>query len=206
MRKVRSAVLAGAAALIAASAAVAAGGDTRFMNVAMPDGSVARIEYKGDVAPTVVVAPAHRATMPVALLDPFDSSPFAMFDRIAAQMDAQADMMMRQVAALQAQPVAPGGKIDLAALGDLPAGTVRYSFVSSSTGDGGTCSRSVQVTSLGSGQAPKVVSNSTGDCIGGTRAPVPAVEQSSTPAPRVTQASLTPAPAAPKPAAALPTI
>jgi hypothetical protein len=205
MRKVRTAVLAGLATIAAAGAAVAATEDTHFLNVAMPDGSVARIEYKGDVAPKVIVAPTARTVLPVAMLDPFEMAPFAMFDRIAAAMDAQADQMIRQAAALQAAPAGADGKVDLAAFGDLPAGTVHYSFVSSSSGNR-TCSRSVQVTSLGAGQAPKVVSNSAGDCIGKTRAPIPAVEQRALPTPGVTQASLTPAPASAKPAAAMPTI
>lgn len=71
--------------------------------------------------------------------------------------------MLRQVAALQAQPLHPDGQFDLAAMGNLPAGTIRYSFVSTSSANG-TCSRSVQVTSLGAGQPPKVVSNASGNC------------------------------------------
>jgi hypothetical protein len=59
--------------------------------------------------------------------------------------------------------MADGEKIDLTALRSLRPGTVSYSFVSTTNG-GSTCSRSVQVTSLGSGQQPKVVSNSSGDC------------------------------------------
>jgi len=206
MRKVRTAVLAGLATVAAAGAAVAGTNDTHFLNVAMPDGSVARIAYKGDVAPKVIVAPAPQAIMPVAMLDPFDMGPFAMFDRIATQMDAQVDAMMRQAAELQAAPTAADGKVDLAAFGNMPAGTVRYSFVSSSSGNG-TCSRSMQVTSLGAGQAPKVVSKSAGDCIGNTPAPIPVVEQRAQSTPGVTKASLTHAPAAAaKPAVAMPTI
>ena len=52
-----------------------------------------------------------------------------------------------------------------AALAKLPAGTVQYSFVSSSSGNG-NCSRSVQLTSFGPDQPPKVVSQSSGDCAG----------------------------------------
>ena len=206
MRTVRAAVLAGLATIAAAGAAVAANNDTHFLNVAMPDGSIARIAYKGDVAPKVVVAPAPPAILPIAIVDPFEMAPFAMFDRIATQMDAQVDLMMRQAAALQAAPTGADGKVDLAAFGNLPAGTVHYAFVSSTSSGNGTCSRSVQVTSLGAGQAPKVVSNSAGDCIGQTKAPIPAVQPRALPMPGVTQASLTPAPAPAKPVAALPTI
>ena len=62
------------------------------------------------------------------------------------------------------------GQINLARFGALPAGTMSSSFSSTST-DSGTCSRSVQVTSLGSGQQPKVVSKTSGDCDGAARAP-----------------------------------
>jgi len=162
MPKIRTAVFAGIAALAAAGTAVAASHDTHVMKLGLPDGSVARIEYKGDVAPKVTVAPALNF-VPVHWFDPFAAAPFTLFDRIAADMDRQTDMMMQQVRSLQLQPNARDGKLDLAAFGALPAGTVSYSFVSTGTGTG-MCSRSVQVTSFGPGQQPKVVSNSSGDC------------------------------------------
>jgi hypothetical protein len=162
MRKIRTAVFAGIAALAAAGTAVAASHDSHVMKLDLPDGSVARIEYQGDVAPKVTVAPA-LDFVPVHWFDPFEAAPFALFDRIAADMDRQTDMMMQQVRSLQVQPNAQDGKVDLAAFGALPAGTVSYSFVSTGSGTG-TCSRSVQVTSFGPGQQPKVVWNSSGNC------------------------------------------
>ncbi|MEI4507410.1 hypothetical protein WBQ88_16800 [Sphingopyxis sp. CCNWLW253] len=92
-----------------------------------------------------------------------------MFDRIAAAMHRQTEMMMQQVHTLQREPNALG-MINLAGFGSLPAGTVSYSFSSTSTGDG-PCSRSVQVTSLGAGQRPKVVTKSSGDCDHAAKAP-----------------------------------
>ncbi|WP_447932583.1 hypothetical protein [Sphingopyxis fribergensis] len=163
MRKIRTAVFAGIAALTAAGTAVAATADTRVMNVDLPDGSVARIEYQGDVAPKVTLAPAAKL-IPVQWIDPFEADPFAMFNRIAAAMHRQTEMMMQQVGAMQHVPNALG-EINLASFGKLPAGTMSYSFSSTSTGSG-TCSRSVQVTSLGSGQQPEVVSKTSGDCDG----------------------------------------
>jgi hypothetical protein len=164
MRKIRMAVFAGIAALTAAGTAVAATADTRVMNVDLPDGSVARIEYQGDVAPKVTLAPSAKL-VPVQWIDPFEADPFAMFDRIAAAMHRQTEIMMQQqVGAMQHVPNALG-EINLARFGALPAGTMSYSFSSTSTGSG-TCSRSVQVTSLGSGQQPKVVSKTSGDCDG----------------------------------------
>ncbi|CAM5534007.1 hypothetical protein N5J77_22835 [Sphingobium yanoikuyae] len=162
MRKIRAAVLAGVAAVAAIGTALAASHNSHVMKVGLPDGTVARIEYQGDVAPKVTVAPAS-SLAPIAWLDPLEAAPFALFDRIAADMDRQSEMMMRQVHALPLLAMADDGKIDLTALRSLPPGTVSYSFVSTTNG-GSACSRSVQVTSLGSGEQPKVVSNSSGDC------------------------------------------
>lgn len=162
MRKIRTAVLADMAALAAIGTALAASHESHLMKVGQPDGAVAHIDYEGDVAPKVAVAPASGVTL-TAWLDPFAPAPFALFDRIAADMDRQSDLMMRQVRALQLPAMADDGKIDLTALRSLPPGTVSYSFVSTANG-GSTCSRSVQVASLGSGEQPKVVSTSSGDC------------------------------------------
>jgi len=165
MRKVRGAVLAGVIAVAAiGTAVVAANHEGRVMKVAMPDGSVARIEYFGDIAPKVTVAPAG-ALMPVAMFEPEDLAPFAAFDKIAAQMDRDFEAMIQQAAALQARPFTYDGKLDMAAFGKLPAGTMHYSFVSTTTGNG-TCSRSVEMTSVGANQQPKVVQTSSGDCKG----------------------------------------
>jgi hypothetical protein len=57
------------------------------------------------------------------------------------------------------------GKLDMTAFGKMPAGTMHYSFVSTSSGNG-TCSRSVEMTSFGAGQQPKVIQTSSGDCKG----------------------------------------
>ena len=133
MRRVRTTVVAGIAAALVAGTAVAAARDNHWINVALPDGSVARIEYHGDVAPRVVVAPAPMSVaMPVDL---FDMAPFAAFDRIAAEMDRQTDALMRQVAAMQAPVAGADGNVDMAAFGKLPAGTMHYSFFSTSTGN-----------------------------------------------------------------------
>lgn len=162
MRKIRTAVLTGVAAVAAIGTALAASHDSHMMKVGLPDGTLARIEYEGDVAPKVTVTPAS-SVAPIAWLDLFGPGSLALFDRIAADMDRQSDLMIRQVRALPLPAMADGGKIDLTALRSLPPGAVSYSFVSTTNG-GSTCSRSVQVTSLGSGQPPKVVSNSSGDC------------------------------------------
>jgi hypothetical protein len=166
MRKQTIGLLAGIAGLAMAGAAMATtppkhSEPEHVLNVAMPDGTIEQIRYSGETPPAVVFTPVRQAALPIA----FDMAPFADFDRIAAAMDRQMDTMLRQASALAAQPVGPDGKIDQAAFAKLPAGTVQYSFVSSSSGNG-TCSRSVQMTSFGPNQQPKVVSQSSGDCAG----------------------------------------
>lgn len=165
MRKLRTAVLAGIATLGVAGTAMAASKDAHVMAVALPDGSVARIEYQGAVAPKVRIDPSAPALriVPIRLADPFDLAPFAMIDRIMADMDRQAAAMT--AAALQPIPADNAGHPDLAAFGNLPAGTVSYRFVSTSDGNR-VCSRSWQVTSQGPQQAPKLISANSGDCAG----------------------------------------
>lgn len=165
MRKLRTAVLAGIATLGVAGTAMAASNDTRVMAVGLPDGSVARIESQGPVAPKVRIDPSAPALriVSVRLADPSDAAPFAMFDQIMADMDRQAAAMAS--AALQPVPAERAGRPDLAAFGNLPAGTISYRFVSTSDGNR-VCIRSWQVTSQGPQQQPKLISTSSGDCAG----------------------------------------
>ncbi len=173
MRTATKLLLAGIGAATLAGVALAAD-RTHVINVVMPDGSFARVHYVGDVAPRLVVAPA--ADPMLAAFS--DESPFAMFDRISAQMDAQMNAMMRQASMVAAAAPAANGQVSEAALKSLPAGTVSYSFTSFSSGNGAACSQSVQVTSLGTDQAPKVVRQNSGDCSAvNSRAPTPAVAQ-----------------------------
>lgn len=158
MRKLRTTILAGAAALIAIGAAGAATAETRHMNVTLPDGSVAHIEYTGEVAPRVTVAPASARTTPFA----FD--PFAGFERIAAMMEAQRQAMMRHMAALEkaVSRAVEAGPEPFTLVGSPPAGA-HYTYVSMTT-DANGCTRSVEYRSDGSGAAPKVTRTSAGDC------------------------------------------
>ncbi|MCF8706634.1 MULTISPECIES: hypothetical protein [Sphingomonadaceae] len=173
MRKLlRTAVLAGAAAAAIAGTALAAANHNRVMTVDLPDGSLARIEYQGDVAPKVTVEPVLQF-VPVGLTDLAIASPITLFDRIAADMDRQFYAMLQRVRMIDAA-TATGATQDRATFDSLPAGTVSYRFVSTSTGNG-MCSRSIQVISLGADRQPKVVSSSSGDCGAPTRAPIPAV-------------------------------
>jgi len=159
MRKAYAIVLAGLGAASIAGAAVAASRDTHTMNVPLPDGSTARVEYVGNVAPKVTVVPA-----PV--------SPFGLFDRSMFDMHRQIDAMMREVDAMTRMPVAGAPNLNVAAYGNAPEGTQSITVVSTSNG-AKTCTRTTEVTSQGAGKPPKVVTNVTGDC-GAAPAPAPA--------------------------------
>ncbi|HMI19241.1 MAG TPA: hypothetical protein VK533_06835 [Sphingomonas sp.] len=186
MRTLSKLLIAGAGALAVGGVAIAASSPNHVMNVALPDGSVAQIHYVGDVAPKVVVAPDE--AMPVAFVA---ADPFAMMDRISLAMDRQMDAMLQQASLMANAAPAANGQLSEAALKTLPAGTVSYSFTSYSSGNGASCSQSVQVTSLGANQAPKVERQSQGDCTAmNSRQATPAVQQAKPGAPTLTPASL----------------
>lgn len=171
MRKLfRGAVVAGVAIAALAGAAVGLVNERRVMTVDLPDGSLARIEYKGDVPPKVAIEPAMQF-VPVHV-DKSLFSPFSLFDLLAADMDVQAGAMLKQSQLIEAA-AAKGGTID-AAFGKLPAGTMSYHLVTMNT-QNGACIRSVEVTSLSPSQQPRVVSSSSGDCNQAPRTPTATV-------------------------------
>lgn len=172
MRKSRKFILAGTAAVLALGTGAAAA-ETHRMNVSLPDGSIAQVEYEGEVAPRVIVVPA--AARLGASYDPF-----AAFDRIAAQMEAQRQAMLLRMAALQqaAAEAASANPGQMTVVGDLPAG-VHYTMVSSTT-DASGCTQTVRYSSDGSGEQPKVTRASTGACE--TTRSTPAVIEASAPA------------------------
>jgi hypothetical protein len=169
MRIIQTALLAGVAAIACVGVAAMAASpkpQTHVLTVQLPDGSVEQIQYTGDVTPQVVLAPAGMpvgAFAPLAGTAPADS-PFAMLERMSAEMDRQMAEMMRNARAIP-MPDVPGlGQVQQADLAKLPPGTQSYSFVSTING-GKACTRSVQITQ-GSDQKPRVVSQTSGDCAG----------------------------------------
>lgn len=171
MRKVRTAVLTGMAVLAVAGIGVAAARDAHTLKVDLPDGAVARIEYSGDIAPKVTLAPGSHA-LPLAFIDAWDSTPFAAVDDVAAEMDRQVAAMIEQAAHLPAPPMLKEPKLRTVASGKMPSGTVHFEFVSTTNGNG-TCTRSVEMTSYAPGQRPRIVSASSGDCRSLDRSPAP---------------------------------
>ena len=143
-------VLAGLGAAALAGAATAGSRDSHVMNVPLPDGSTARVEYVGDVAPKVTVVPGAVA-------------PFGLFGRGMFDMDRRIDAMMRQIDAMSRAPIAGTPGMNVAAYGNAPAGSQSVTVVSTSNG-AKTCTRTTEVTSQGAGKPPKVVTNVSGDC------------------------------------------
>src|SRR3954454_15281903 len=109
MARLRKTLLAGAASIGIAISGAASAQTAHVMNVAVPGGGIAQIRYFGDVPPQIVFAPAPAAFpassgeafgawMPVSsMFGPgFGSaSPFAVMDRIAAEMDRRAAAIFR---------------------------------------------------------------------------------------------------------------
>lgn len=161
MRKASAIVLAGLGAVTLTGAAAAASRDTHILNVPLPDGSTAKVEYVGDVAPKVTVTPA-------SLAGPW--APFGLFDRSAFDMERQIDAMMRQVDQMAWQPIAGAPGLNVASYGNAPAGTSSVTIVTTSNGSQ-TCTRRTDVTSEGPGKPPKVISSLSGNCGDANAAP-----------------------------------
>jgi hypothetical protein len=190
MRLTRKAALAGIASLAVAGAAWAAEKPAKpqphVMEVALPDGGVARISYSGDVAPQISVGRGAMDALPAA----FDPASFAAMDRIMAEMDARAaqmmgrmrDMQVRMAAAARAAETGDPGAMQWVSLPgfgpaagpiavtSLPPGAVSYSSVTRVSG-GRSCTESVQVTRISADAAPQVVRRASGDCGNGMAAP-----------------------------------
>lgn len=171
MSKLRVTALAGAAVLATAGTAFAAtpkaNTDTHVMTVPLPDGSVARVEYTGNIAPKVTVQPRPLGEFGWA---PMALPSFAGFDRMMEQMNRETEAMMRQAQQIAHQP--PGAATGyVASYGNMPAGATSTTIVSYSNG-GRTCTRTTETVSQGAGKAPKVTSSVTGDC-GAAASPAP---------------------------------
>ena len=108
--------IAGTAAALAGTA-IAASPKTHRMDVPLPNGGVVHVDYVGDVAPKVTVAPVH----PGGLWAPMAFPALGNFDRMFGQMQQQ----MRQIEQVSRQ--APG--MNVAAYGErvmgVPAASVK---------------------------------------------------------------------------------
>ena len=160
MRKLPAFAFGGVAAAVLAGAAVAATPKTHSMDVTLPDGSVAHVEYAGEVAPKVTIAPrsATAADLPWGMAFPS----FAGFDRMIEQMQRQSQQMIQQAQQMSRQPNGIAAPY-IASYANMPAGQTSTTVVSISN-NGSTCTRSTEVVSQGPGKAPKVTSSVSGQC------------------------------------------
>ena len=167
VRKLPAVVLAGAVALagtaFAASPKPASprSSQSHVMNVPLPDGSVARVEYVGAVAPKVSVVPAPMAEAGSPWAMPVMPS-FANFDRMIAEMNRRSQAIIRQAQEIARHPAGAAAPY-VASYGNLPAGQTSTTVVSVSNG-GKSCTRTTEVVSQGPVKTPKVTSRATGDC------------------------------------------
>lgn len=158
MKKLPAFAIALAAAALTGTA-VAGGPKTHTMDVSLPDGSVAHIDYVGDVAPRVTVAPPRAAGPDEQWAMPFPS--FAGFDRMMERMLRQNQEMIQRAKDMSRQGFATAPFV--AAYGNLPAGRTSTTVVSISN-NGVSCTRTTEIVSQGPGKPPKVTSNVSGQC------------------------------------------
>ena len=164
MRITRTLLIAGVAAAAIAGVAAAAALNTHTLTVRLPNGGVERITYTGDVAPRVEVATAGAPVPIVWSGQPgFDDTAFAAMDQMSAQMDQEMVAMFRQADALEARALSGPDGLTTASTAAMPAGAQSFSFVSTMSG-AGVCSRSVEITSTGRGEKPRVVRQTSGNC------------------------------------------
>ncbi|MBI1212095.1 MAG: hypothetical protein GC190_11575 [Alphaproteobacteria bacterium] len=148
------------------------------VTIDLPGGGIEHIRYTGNVLPHVTVR-----TIPQSELQAeFDSDPafsdpfFVSFGDMSDQMSRMANEMYRMQAAMhqrmqvmmqQAQQMqrlgaaGPNALIE-ADLANQAPGSVSYSYMSTSTGNG-SCTQMVQVTTSKNGK-PNVVSKTSGNC------------------------------------------
>lgn len=166
MKKLPTIALAGAAGLALAGTAHALGTDRHVMNVQLPDGSVAHVEYVGDVAPKVTIEPGR------AVSQSEWGPSFVGFDRMMADMDRQTQAMVRQAQEMARQARTVPGAPLVASFGNAPAGASSSETIVSYSNGGSTCTRTTESVSQGPGKPPKVRSSVSGNCATGA-APAP---------------------------------
>ncbi|WP_454885720.1 hypothetical protein [Sphingomonas oryzagri] len=188
---------AGVTAAVAADRQEARVVPVHVLNVHMPDGSIQQVRYTGDAAPRVMAVPVSAVDPMMIAFGP--DSPFAMMDRISAQMDARMAGMMHQAAMMQS--MTPEQLQQAAMRSGGASGTTSFTMISTSGADGQVCSRSVRTVSLGDGKAPQIQRTSSGDCgsamskpQGLTPAAAPAAKVAPRPTPAVLPVTRAPAP------------
>lgn len=128
----------------------------------IPNGDVARIQYTGNVPPTIIFEPKMGLTGDFMTMPrPFTPNlSFAMIQKVSANMDREMATLFQNME--NAATALMSASLTPAAFGTLwPSGS-GYTFASTVAGPG-VCTESMQITYSGDG-APKVVSSRSGDC------------------------------------------
>lgn len=156
MRKLPTLLLAAGAVALAGTAALAASADIHHMKLRLADGSVATIEYTGDVAPKISVMPV--APGMIAFAPQFGMPDFA---RMQADMDRRLAVAMthmhQQMQIMNAMMHDPGFATNA-------NGPISAAFGSAS-GNGSFCARSVSITTDANGKQ-HVERHQAGNCGG----------------------------------------
>lgn len=161
--KTHTTLIVGGILALAAGGAAYAAENLHTTTVDLGDGSVAQIEYSGDVAPQVTVIPVD-ARARIAM------DPFAEMDRAFAQMEAQRQQMMQRVAQMQQQAAASGAQVNhgpgqVMVSTNMPAGSnFHYTVVTSASRNGKSCTQTVEYSSDGKSAEPRITRASSGDC------------------------------------------
>jgi hypothetical protein len=158
---------------------------SHVLTIRLPDGQVEQIRYSGDVPPAIMIGPGG-AAMPGAV-EPFAADPaFAALDRMEAMMGQQSAAMLREADAMAHAAFAGADRPIPAALDDIMRHGMTPGEFSSAIlvgdGAGNICTRSVTITAL-NGQAPHVVSHTSGNCGAAGGAATPAQMPDVTPPP-----------------------
>ena len=158
MKKLPAFAILGLCIAAATGAAAAATRNSHVLEVSLPDGAIAHVEYVGNVAPKVTIEPATAADDEWAPLQSF-----AGFNRMIDEMNRQSAAMMHEAQQLERASVGGSAAPYFASFGNSPAGMRSTSIVSYSNGSG-TCTRTTEAISQGPGKAPKIRSSLTGHC------------------------------------------
>lgn len=162
MKRLPAIALIGCGLIAVTGTAAGAAGKSHVLDVPLPDGSVARVEYVGNVAPRVTIEPAASTDND----DDWAPLPsFAGFQGMIARMNRKAEDMVRQTQQVAPKPMTGAAAPYVASLSDAPAGTTSATTVSFSSG-GLSCTRTTEAISEGPGKPMKVTSRVSGNCRG----------------------------------------
>jgi hypothetical protein len=164
MKTIQTSLLAGAAMIIFAGVAQAHCPGTHVLTIPLPGGGTEQIRYSGCVAPEVFLGTDPALVEPPMLSSAYGpESPFAILQRISEEMNQRAASLLQQAEAMTKQFPADRDRMIQADFGGFPPNGHSYALVSTMSANG-VCGHSVEITSSGNGERPRVVSRSFGQC------------------------------------------